>query len=276
MESLSKTLASTPRFQTLTPGIELNGSSNGRNMLPPLSWYDIRSFCQEYQADGIVCIESFDSDMNSIATPRTVKEKDKNGNETTKIVYDGRRTGTVYIGWRFYDPKDQRIIDEYRDEDRDEKNSYGATSQASAINALPRSYDIAREIAAKLGSRYGVRIAPVYITISRTYYKKIKGEHSEQFEQATRYAESNEWPKAVNIWERIASMRNEKESAGKATYNLAVAAEVSGLLNKAKQLATDAYTQFNLKAGKSYARILQDRIDDQELLNKQLFVKPKS
>lgn len=276
MEGLSDVLRKTPRFETIFSNEELEGSRGGRSYMPPLSWREVEELCRKYGGDALVSIEMFDSDIQSNITSRIIKEKDKNGKEISRIIYDGRREGTVNLGWRFYDPKTKSIIDEYKDTDRDQVTSSGAISQQAAMQSMRRSYEMVRDIGNKLGAKYGKRIAPTWITLSRSYYKEIKGSNKERFEQAARYADAGEWLKAVAIWEKIAGTRSDADAAGKATYNLAVAAEVNGQLNTALQHAKDAYTQFKDKKAKSYIRILEQRIEDLEVTNRQMHLQKTS
>lgn len=276
LEGLSDVLQKTPRFQTIYSNVELEGSKGGRSYMPPLSWREVEDLCTKYGGDALVSIEMFDSDISSTTTSRTIKEKDKDGREISRVVFDGRREGTVNLGWRFYDPKNRTILDEYKDSDRTEVTSSSANSQQNALQSLRKSYDIVRDLGNKLGGKYGKRIAPVWITLSRTYYKEIKGSNKERFEQAARYADAGEWLRAVDIWEKIAGIRSDKDAAGKATYNLAVAAEVNGQLNTALQYAKDAYTQFGDKKAKSYIRTLELRIQDLEVTSRQMHEKKTS
>lgn len=270
LEGLSDILQKTPRFQTIFSNVELEGSKGGRSFMAPLSWREVEELCTKYGGDALVSIEMFDSDISSTTSSRSVKEKDKDGKEITRVVFDGRREGTVNLGWRFYDPKTKSILDEYRDTDREQYTSSSANSQQSALQNLRKSYEIVRDLGNKLGSKYGKRIAPVWITLSRTYYKEIKGGNKDRFEQAARYADAGEWSRATEIWEKIAAIRSNPEAAGKATYNLAVAAEVNGQLNTALQYAKDAYTQFKDKKAKSYIRTLELRIQDLEVTSRQM------
>ncbi len=270
LEGLSDILQKTPRFQTIFSNVELEGSRGGRSYMSPLSWREVEDLCKKYGGDALVSIEMFDSDIQSTTNSRSLKEKDKDGKEISRVVFDGKRQGTVNLGWRFYDPLTKSILDEYKDTDREEYTSSAANSQQNALQNLRKSYEIVRDLGNKLGNKYGKRIAPVWITLSRTYYKEIKGNNKERFEQAARYADAGEWLRAVDIWEKIASIRSDKEAAGKATYNLAVAAEVNGQLNTALQYAKDAYTQFNDKKAKNYIRTLEQRIQDMEVTSRQM------
>lgn len=276
MEGLSELLQKTPRFATIYSNLEMTGSKGGREFMTPLPWKEVEEICKRFGGDALVAIEMFDSDIESSTTSRSLKEKDKDGKEITRVVFDGRRRGKVNLGWRFYDPKNRTIVDEYRDSDTEEVTSSGAANQQAATNNLRKSYEIVRDIANDLGGKYGKRIAPVWITLSRTYYKNIKGANEDKFEQAARYADAGEWVKAAEIWEKVASVRSNADAAGKATYNLAVSAEVNGQLNTALQYARDAYTQFNDKKAKNYIRVLEQRIQDLETIQRQMHEKKTS
>lgn len=270
IDALSAALTRTPRFQTIYSGVELEGTRSGRAYAPPLSWAEVERLCKQYQGDALVAIEMFDSDIQSSTTTRSIKEKNKDGVEITKIVYDGKRNGRVNLGWRFYDPKNRVMLDEFKDSDYEDVTSSGASTANQATLNLKKTYEIVRSIAEKLGAKYGKRIAPTWITLARTYHKSIKGNNKDRFEQAARYADAGEWPRAASIWEKIAGINSDADAAGKATYNLAVAAEVNGQLNMALQFAKDAYTQFNDKKAKYYIQILEKRIEDQETLRRQM------
>ena len=275
MDALSSALTKTPRFQTMAPGVELLGSRGGRSMMTPMSWYEVQDLCDKYNTDAIVAIEMFDSDVTSSSLSRAVKEKNKDGIETNKIVYDGKKNGRVQLGWRFYDRKNKMIIYEYQDSDTNEKTSYGQATAKAAVDNIENSVTMVRNIAKNLGNKYGTRIAPTYINVARTYFKKVKGSSAEKFEEAARYADANEWKRAIAIWEKIAD-KNDKDAASKALFNLAVAYEVNGQLNQALQFARDSYTQYGLKAAKSYMRILENRVADQEVLQRQMHEQKKS
>lgn len=275
MDALSAALSKTPRFQTMAPGVEIQGSRGGRSMMTPMSWYEVQDLCDKYNTDAIVAIEMFDSDVTSSSTSRSIKEKSKDGKETTKIVYDGKKNGRVQLGWRFYDRKNKTIIDEYQDSNTDEKTSYGQTTSQAAIDNIENSVTMVRNIAKDLGNKYGSRIAPTYINVARTYFKKVKGSSEDKFEEAARFADANEWKRAITVWEKIAE-KNDKDAASKALFNLAVAYEVNGQLNQALQFARDAYTQYGLKNAKSYMRILENRVADQEVLQRQMHEQKKS
>ncbi|MBK7936381.1 MAG: hypothetical protein IPJ82_04565 [Lewinellaceae bacterium] len=258
---LNDALTRTPRFTVVSTGIELEGSQAGVNLPPALEWSRIEQICGDYSADAVAAIESFDSD-NSISTRRNDdRKKDKNGNYYTVTTYDARQRTGVRIGWRLYDPKTRTILDEYVTDDYLERTASGKTEQASKSN-LPSQVSVTRDVAFNVGIEYGSRIAPVYVNINRQYYGKAKGFES-QMEKAARFAQGQDWDRAADLWKTIVERSGENhKAAGRAAYNMAVAAEVKGNLDIALDWAQKAWNDYGNKKARNYINILKQRQND--------------
>jgi hypothetical protein len=102
----------------------------------PIAWKEIENICKQYRTEAVCAIELFDTDVRDETSTRIIKEKNKEGIETTRTVYDGRRKVRVDLGWRLYDPKTRSIIDEYRNSDDIESTS---SSEKTPQLALCRS-----------------------------------------------------------------------------------------------------------------------------------------
>jgi ribosomal protein L7/L12 len=89
-------------------------------------------------------------------------------------------------------------------------------------------------------------------------------------------ADAREWYRAAEVWDKIAQRASSQEAAGKATFNMAVAAEVEGRLEKALQLAKEAYTKYGLKKAKTYIQTLEQRLEDAETVRRQMNQPTKS
>ncbi len=265
---LTDALSRTPRFNVKSTAVELSGSRNGSNMMPPLPWQEIESLCKRYDADAIAAIESFDSNTDLNYTSSQTKQKNKDGSETIKTSFTARRNIRVYIGWRLYDPQARVVLDETVITEFNEDTGYGSTQDAATKN-LRDLYTVTRELSAKAGEKYGMRIAPVWITVSRNFYNTAKGAGEEPMERANRYVISGNWEEAAAIWRELTNQRDQK-TAGRAAHNLAVAAERLGALPTALDWAKQAYTKFGNKASQSYILILEQRIADQQRLDYQL------
>lgn len=265
---LTEALSRTPRFTVKSTAVEMTGSKTGAQMPPPLPWSEIEALCQRYGAQAIAAIESYDTDANIMHSSSQSKVKQKDGTETVRISYTAQRTLRVNVGWRLYDPKVRAVLDETIITDFNEDRGYGNTQQA-ATNNLTNAYNVTRKISATIGEKYGMRIAPVWTMVSRTFYNTAKGAGQEPMERADRFVKSGDWDEAANIWRGLVDSADPK-TAGRAAHNLALAAERKGNLPGALEWAKKAYSQYGNKASKPYQDILTQRIYDQDRLNYQL------
>ncbi len=270
VDGLTNALTRTPRFQVKSTGIEMTGSKAGSRMPPALDWTEIDKICRDYGTNAVVTIESFDSD-NSRST-RAVSEtrKDKEGKKYTVTTFQSQQRTGVRIGWRLYDPKTKIILDEYVTDDYLERNGSGSTESA-ALNNLPSQLDVTRDVAYNVGIEYGARIAPIYVNISREYYTKAKG-YKGHMKTAARYLADHETDKATALWKSVVTLAatTNRKAAGRAAYNIAVAAEIDGNLPLALEWAGKAYKDFGNKKARSYIDTIKGRQNDARKVDAQM------
>ncbi|MFK7937282.1 MAG: DUF6340 family protein [Saprospiraceae bacterium] len=268
VNGLTIMLTKTPRFTVRHTDITLTGSNNGNRMTAPLSWQKIEKICRDYDADAVVAIESFDSDNSLSTRERTRTKKDKEGNEYIETYYEAQSDIDLRMGWRFYDPKNRVILDEFSVRERGGDENTGNTAEIAANN-LARPDRLVQDVAYLIGEEYGARIAPIWITVQRNFYKSVKGVEQSVMEKAARYAETDNWDQAAEIWKKVVA-RQDPEAAGKAAHNMAVTSERAGQLLIAKDWANKAYLEFNNKSDKSFIRTLDLRIEEQEQVKRQM------
>lgn len=265
VSGLTEILHRTPRFKVIPTGIEMTGSRAGVNLPAPLEWSEIERICADNGADALVAIESFDTDNSASTRRETSKSKDKKGNVTTRTYYNSRMRTSVRTGWRMYDPRTHTILDEFVTDDEASDTGTGDTERA-ALNNLPSPARVSRRIAFICGQEYGMRIAPVYVNISRQYYPKAKG-YKADMQTATRYAESHDWDKAAEAWKKIelrASSDGHRKAAGRAAFNMAVVAETQGNLDVALEWARKSWQTYGNKKARGYIQTLLQRQHDAE------------
>lgn len=273
VQGLTDGLTRTPRFNVKETGIEMIGSSTGNSMMPPLDWEEVQRICQKYGADAIAVIEMFDTDQNVTVRRNDIKLKSKSGKDSFRVEFEAYRRLDVKLGWRLYDPKTKTIADEaFTSRGADSRER--ANTESAARSRLPDVYRVVDDVSFGAGLDYGARIAPTWITLNRDYYGKAKGIYEEKMKQAARYAESADWYKAAEIWQPIANQTQDKELAGKAAYNMAVANECLGKMDLALDWAKKAYNDFGNKKAKNYINIIKMRQNDERKVQMQM-TKPK-
>lgn len=266
---LSTTLTQTPRFQVVHTGMVLKGNKKVNRFGAPLSWDQVDQICRQYGADALVVIEKFDSDNFRNTRERTRKTKDKEGNEIEEVFYKSTMRMSLQIGFRMYDPKKRVILDEYTIRREIDADGRGKTEEA-ALNNLPHPQYVVQDLGYQTGMDYATRIAPVWVTLIRDFYKKGKGNTKSKMKQAAKYAENGNWDAASQMWEEMLENYPDHKSAGRIAYNLGVAAERLGRLDLALDWAEMAHVQFGNKKAKRYMEILNYRVNDTRLVEYQM------
>lgn len=191
---------------------------------------------------------------NAATTNRTI----------TSNEYEATLYSSVKLGWRLYDPKNRRIIDEFMVSDNKEWNKKEKTKE-EVMRQLPHPRDAVNQTSHAAGAIYGSRIAPMWASVERSYYKK----GNDQMEKAYHLTRTGKWKEAAAIWQPLTKSPDQK-LAGMACYNMAIACEVEGQLSVAREWAMQAYEKHNNKNARSYANILRGRIAEQQKVNEQM------
>lgn len=269
LEGLTEALTRTPRFNVIHSGYEKTGANASLRLIEPMNWYEIKALCDEFNADAVLAIEMYDSDISIESTEGERKKKNKEGQEYTEAYFKDNMNLSIKMGWRLYDPTNKIIIDEFTTRDDDSGSSEGKTAE-DARDKLPNAVNMARDISFIAGQLYGERIAPTWVSVNRDYYDSVKGVDKVAMEKAARMAETRDWGSAAKIWTAIISETYEEETKGKAAYNIAIANECLGKLQNARDWAQKAYVDYGNKRAKTYIQTIERRIYEQQIVEEQM------
>lgn len=264
LAGLRQTLTRTDRFTVAQPaGLDLRGTGTGM-MATPLSWEQVEKICKDNSVDAIIALESFDSDSRVTMSAAPVQTRDPKGNPITVTEHRAAMRMDVKTAWRIYDPQNKSIVDEFKSLDDMGFNANGPTPEAARL-ALPIKRDAVKKTGYFAGQQYGNRISPSWVSVSRAYYTK----YNDNFKLAAKKVRYKDWDGAAEIWKKEA-LGADKQAAGMACYNMAVAAEVQGNLDAAVEWANKAYKDFENFKALSYKQTLEQRIYDVKRLEQQL------
>ncbi|MBC8464045.1 MAG: hypothetical protein H8D62_00035 [Bacteroidetes bacterium] len=260
---LSQMLSANERFTaTHAAGLELYGT--GTDKFPPLlNWKEVNSICETYNADALIVLETFDSDSRTFLGEARTRYKKVDGVKVPYTEYPAFLSMEIESGWRIYDATNRRVIDENKFIEVKEFKKWGGNPE-DARRRLPSPHQALREAGIFAGEQYGFRIAPIWISVSRSYYIN----KHDDFKTAKSAVKRGDWETAMELWKGLAANADSK-IANQACYNMALASEVSGNLSTAIEWAKKSRKRGNKKAN-SYIRILQNRQLDQKKLAEQL------
>ena len=243
-------------------GIELKGT--GTSSFPiPLEWDIVQSLCDPYDADGLIVLATFDSDSRSYVGNPVTRTRKKKGVKVKTLRYPAYRDITIESGWRIYDLKNKRIVDENKFTENKEFSAWADSPKAAQISLLSQGSAI-RESGVFAGKQYGFRISPIWIKARRAYFT---GKHDD-LKLAKQYVKKGDWDSAITIWKDLVNSTN-KKIARRSAYNMAIASEIKGGLDAAIEWAKKAQNLGEKKAY-NYINVLNRRKMDKEKLKQQL------
>ena len=225
----------------------------GTRLTPdPLDWNRVQNICDSTNADALLVLEMFDSNsdlllsglnnqINNVISGTLEVPKPNNQIRMNVISY-----------WRMYDPKNQKIIDQYQ------TNNFMTFNSSGILNLPPP--EALPQTAYTSGEQYVDRFLPGYYYVKRDMYKRGKGSYKKQFKTAFRKSEVANWEGAAEVWTNIAKNASPK-NAGRACLNLAVAYEVLGKTEEAFAWAKKSYEDYGNKLGREYANKLKYRLN---------------
>jgi len=258
IDGLDRSLQSSTRYDVTRTTEKMQGSGSGSTFPNPLDWSKVTELCNEYEADALVSLETYDSDF--IVTNGTRKK----GEQGIEIYAQG--VATVNCGFRLYDPSNRSIIDQYHFS-HVERWETGGNTIAAAVGALLNKDAAIHDASFKAGIVYGERITPSWVRIDRDYFRKSKGDP--YLAEGARMMEVNDWDRAIESLQEAVETGHIK-TKGRAAHNLAVVYEILGNLEEAKKWASDAWGRYGNKKSRDYGYILTRRMSDQRVLEEQL------
>ncbi|MCF6366635.1 MAG: DUF6340 family protein [Bacteroidales bacterium] len=257
-------LLNSPRFTVTVPtGMDDIRGTGTAQFAEPLQWSKVEQICNDYSADALVLLETFDS--NSSKKFRVNQRKETvDGKENFYNEHIASIDIAVNSGWRIYYPSEQKIIDQSIFTDHKGWDARGR-SKSEAVRKLPKQSRTIEDAGYFAGKQYAHRISPTWIWVSRKYF--VKG--NDDFKDAKYKVQAKRWEDAAAIWKKYVNDVDIK-IAGYACYNMALASEVLGEFDIALDWAQRAYSEYHLKTAREYISTIEQRIRDNNALNRQM------
>ena len=264
---LVETLQGSPRFNVVQGA---NQKTDSNLFDKELRWPVAKRICKELGCQAIVALEAFDSDsfvdMSQEKYTETV-----DGREVKRVRHVAVRETSVVVAWRLYDTTERIVLDDRRDyKERDSWRGTGPNPDAARAD-LPGQIPTIEDVAFRSGKAYGKRIAPVYITVTRNYYKG----KDQRMKDAVAYIRGQNWEEALELWRAVYRSAPDDKTKGQAAFNIALYWEVRGDLPKALSKAKEAQKLFPNGKTSGYVHTLDKRRQDQARLRKQMSGAPE-
>jgi hypothetical protein len=264
LSGLQSRLQNGPKYNIIIASEQYTGSGTGI-MPPPLNQGDIGVLCSKYNADAVISLEAFDSDI-AISSTQKSRKKTENGQTIEEIYFDAMENVRITMGWRMYLKNSGAIFDQNQMTTNRTFTS-SAKTDVLARTSLLFPADAIMQTGFQGGDAYGVRVAPSWVSYTREIYGRSG--RSEGMKRAKKMARRGDWVEAAKIWETFSKSSSSK-LAKRATYNRAVAAEMQGNYEEALVWARKAANNYNLKIADRYIYMLNDRLNEIQRLDQQM------
>lgn len=253
-------LRDSPRFDVVIPNVD-DQTAQSNLWDTELSWPVARRVANRSGAQAIVSLEAFDSDSSTETRVEVVEREDHR--ETRHVA---ERETRVLAAWRlYYLGENPVILDDIRDHSSEDTWEHTADSRDEALRELPSRRRTVMDLGYLSGEWYGMRIAPTFVLVGRSYY--AKGHPA--LKNAKAHVKARDWEGAVKLWRRIKDLDDPKVK-GRAQYNLALAREVNGDLEGALDLARRASRNLQNHRAARYVDTLERRLREQRVVEEQM------
>ncbi|MFM2286241.1 MAG: hypothetical protein RLZZ543_1738 [Bacteroidota bacterium] len=264
LSGLQQRLQNGPKYAVSIASDQLNGTGTGV-LPPPLNQADIIQLCTQYNADAVIALEAFDSDIAVTSQPKT-RKRTENGVTFEETYFEAWENVRITMAWRLYLKSTGAVFDQNQMTTNRGFSNTGKTD-IIARNGLLFPVDAIMQTGFQGGDAYGVRVAPSWVTYTREIYTRAA--RSKTMKQAKRMAYRTDWAEAAKIWETLSKSPNDKV-AKRATYNRAVAAEMLGNYDEALEWARKAANTYGMRNADNYIITLKARLNELQRLDQQM------
>ena len=264
LSGLQGRLQNGPKYNIIIASEQFTGTGTGI-LPPPLNQGDIGILCSKYNAEAVISLEAFDSDI-AISSAQKSRKRTVKGQIIEEIYFDAFENVRITMGWRMYLKNSGAIFDQNQMTTNRTFTS-SAKTDVLARTSLLFPADAIMQTGFQGGDAYGVRVAPSWVSYTREIYGRSG--RSAGMKRAKKMARRGDWAEASKIWEALSKSSSNK-LAKRATYNRAVAAEMQGDFDEALVWARKAANNYNLKIADRYIYILNDRLNELQRLDQQM------
>ena len=212
----------------------------------PLGWKFVKNTCELYETDALLVVERY---INKINTNYQVSNDFYTNQYIHEATIDSKYDAIIKV----YDPRKEEIVKHlfisdtiywYQDE----------ISQKRLLGSLIKIKDALVQTGIQLALDIDSKLSPSWSTEQRGYFSI----NSKSDTAVVNFIDRIDWDSAYAYWEEFANSSN-KNIRSKAEYNLALASEMLGNMDKAIEWANKSYkTQYRLQT-ENYLKTLRER-----------------
>ncbi|MBN1820510.1 MAG: hypothetical protein JW833_07330 [Prolixibacteraceae bacterium] len=250
LKALGDLLFESGRYDIVIPENRFLYSKKNGFITKPMEWDEVDELCKTFNTNAVLALDFF---RTSVATKYDSETLYDDAEDRYFRAYMATMAIQYEALFRVYDPVSKKISNSViKDtlwwDDADLSNKTLFSRFTSVKDALIES-----GIAVALD--YSDKISPQWKNDWRKYFDK----GVQQFEVAHEYAKKSDWENALQLWLTVSEQARGKSLRSKAEYNVALAYEMLGDVNKAIEWGVKSYKTFYRPLTVEYLNILKKR-----------------
>lgn len=225
-----------------------------------MSWEEARVLCETYNTDAVLSIDLFGT--------RVITQFDKDsyfdsGQNAFINVSEAQMVVIYQSLFRVYDPEKEIVLIQETFTDTLVWENMALTTRELFRNFTPVKQALT-EAGIALAIDFSEKISTTWIAQNRGFY--VKGD--KELSEAGTFIDAGEWQKAMELWQYLANNSGKKSTKSKAEFNLAVAYEIQGDIDKAIEWGLKSYNTMYRSLTYQYLELLESRKKTLEKENK--------
>jgi len=248
----ARALFESGRFDAVVPKVRNIERNDIKENVEPLSTDFVIDLCKDFNVDAALILERFVERLDT-------KYFDNNyGSYYQTKEYSAATDITFFTEWRLYRPDKLKPVVRFQIGDSIfwKADSF---SLDDLYSQMPRTKSALVGGGIAAGLKMAGSISPKWINQTRYYYLTGKKE----IDAAVPLIKDNKWGEAEAIWTKYATISS-KSTRSKVEYNLALAAEMNGVLDLAIEWGLKSFKTKYSKAAEVYLKTLDNKLKAQQ------------
>ncbi len=243
MHVTAHSLFESGRFDVIVPQEYAIYRNDFKDVDKPLAPSVVNEICEAYKVDALLVLEGF-------AEHLTTKYSYSSFEVSLSDNYSATSDLSHKSDWRLYRKNQTKAPLRFSVNDSIYWKFSGATLNGLYLT-MPKTKEVLIAGGIDAGLKMANLISPNWSNSSRSYY--LTGQN--EIDQAETYAKQNKWDEAAAIWSKY-SNNSSKKIRAKIEYNMALAAEMKGDLDKALEWALKSYKSVYSSKVDEYYKLL--------------------
>ncbi len=237
LQALGNLLFESGRYDIVIPVNRFIEHRENAFLSETMKWDEVNELCDTYNTDAVLSVDMFKTRV----VARYERESFYHPGDNTFYEAVKARMAVLYESlFRIYDPSEEKVlVREFLSD-----TIFWEDSGMSA-NELFQNFTSVKQALSEAGIALALDFTEKISTTWLRERRSIFSDKNAEMKQAMALINQGDWPGALEIWESVAQQEKSRSVRSKAEFNLAVAYEISGDINKAIEWGLKSYhTQF--------------------------------